>query len=275
MTDKSIEYLGRVVFQKQGIAGFKRLPKVFMAQEACFAFVTEGEYKVRDQTHLIDLNKHSGVLAKCTNYFYESVSEFNDQGAEAIGIFLYPEVLHALFGFDITSSDYCVDYNMKQVEVDKLLEYYRDSISILLDSPELVDDLLIESKLREFVLLMTKRTQAPSELDFIAAMFKPNFAKFEDVIQSNLYADLNVDELAALCHMSVSTFKRKFKQVYGEPPMKHITRLKINKAKVLLKDNSLRISDIVYETGFESISTFNRAFKAQVCLSPSDYRNSS
>ncbi|WP_206747410.1 helix-turn-helix domain-containing protein [Vibrio breoganii] len=54
--------------------------------------------------------------------------------------------------------------------------------------------------------------------------------------------------------------------------MKYITKLKINKAKVLLKDNSLRISDIVFETGFESISTFNRAFKGQTGLSPSQFR---
>ncbi len=270
---KTIKYNGRVVFQKQDIPSFKRMPRVFVDSEACFAFVTHGDFNVREQTESVSLNKNSGVLAKCTNYFYENASYHNDEGAgEAIGILLYPEIFQTLFNFDISQSNYTVNYNVMQVEVDRLLEHYRDSISILLDSPELADDLLIESKLREFVILMAKRTNAPSELDFLASMFKPNFAKFEDIIQSNLYTDLSVNELAALCHMSVSTFKRKFKEVYSEPPMKYITKLKINKAKVLLKDNNLRISDIVFETGFESISTFNRTFKGQTGLSPSAFR---
>ncbi|MDO6782356.1 hypothetical protein, partial [Marinovum sp. 1_MG-2023] len=86
---------------------------------------------------------------------------------------LYPEIFQSLFNFDISQSNYRVDYNIMQVEVYRLLEHYRDSISILLDSPELADDMLIESKLREFVILMSKRTNAPSELDFLASMFKP------------------------------------------------------------------------------------------------------
>lgn len=317
---KTIQYKGRVVFKKVSLPAVKRLKREYYENEACFAFVVDGEYQIRDQTQTLAVNNNTALLAKCTNYFYEApvhrfVQDSDGAGAyehsvqahssqaqstlpqkstnknQVIGVFLYPDIFQGLFDMDLSQSNHTVDYNIKQVEVNQLLAHYRDSIDILLESPELADDLLIENKLKEFVILMTKTVKAPSEVDFLAAMFKPHFAKFEAVIQRNLYADLNLQELADLCHMSVSTFKRKFKQAYGDSPMKYITRLKIDKAVALLRtdlrtdshthshtdshthlSNGLRISEIAFQTGFESVSTFNRSFKAQMGQSPSEYR---
>ena len=177
-----------------------------------------------------------------------------------------------LFEFDIKQSNHHVDYNLLQVPVNKLLEHYRESINILLDNPELADIELIKNKLREFVLLMTKTVEAPSEIDFLSSMFKPNFAKFEEVIQHNLYSNLSLDEFASLCHMSLSTFKRKFKEVYDESPAKYFTKMKMIKASELLLNNTTRISDVAYDLGYKSLTTFNRAFKEQTGKSPSEYR---
>lgn len=273
---KIIEYKGRVVFRKQPIPSFKRMARKYYNNEACFAFVTRGEYCVRDQTDRVDINRDAALLAKCTNYFYESNLYPEESGCdgEAIGIFLYPEIFQSLFSFNMAKSNHVVNYNLKQIEVDRLFGHYRDSIDILLDSPELADELLIESKLREFIILITKKVDAPSEIDFLASMFKPHYAQFEEVIQSNLYSDLSLDELARLCHMSLSTFKRKFRETYSESPKKYITRLKIEQATNLLKVQNNRISDIVFQTGFDSISTFNRAFKAQTGKSPTEFRMS-
>jgi AraC-like DNA-binding protein len=271
--EKTLEYKGHVVFKKLTIPAFKRFAREFASNEACFAFFTEGEYQVRTATGVLTVNRDIGLLAKCVNYFYETVSGQLEQGrGEVIGVFLFPDIFQRLFHFDFTQSDYQVDYDLKQVEVDQLLTHFRDSISILLDTPDLATPLMIETKLREFVLLMTQKVSAPSELDFLASMFKPNFVKFEQVIQHHLFSDVSIEELAALCHMSVSSFKRKFGEVYGQSPKKHISQLKIDKAISLLDEPSSRVSDIVFQTGFESISTFNRVFKKHIGCSPSEYR---
>lgn len=271
---KTLEYKGRVVFQKLCVPYFERLPKEYHENEACFVFVNQGGFNVRAQTQLLEINKDTALLAKCLNYFYETArkqGEKNDD-VEVVGIMLYPELVQNLFDFDIKKSSHTVDFNLKPVQVNQLLQHYRDSVNILLDHPELADEELIKNKLREFIILMTKTVEAPSELDFLASMFKPNFVKFEEVIQSNLYANLSQDELARLCHMSVSTFKRKFKEVYNESPSKYFSMMKINKSIDLLKNKELRISDIAYDMGFDSLTTFNRAFKSQTNKSPSEYR---
>ncbi len=272
----TLKLKGRVVFQKLQVLAFERLPKEYHENEACFIFVNQGNFQVRSQTEILQVNNETALLAKCLNYFYETIKkpgETNDN-IEVIGIMLYPELIKSLFDFDISNSNHKFDFNLKQVQVNKLLEHYRESINILLENPELADEELIKNKLREFIILMTKTINAPSELDFLAAMFKPNFAKFEEIIQRNLYANLSLDELASLCHMSLSTFKRKFTEVYTESPQKYFTKIKVDKSIALLKNNELRISDIAFDLGFDSPTTFNRVFKQQTGKSPSEYRMS-
>jgi AraC-like DNA-binding protein len=80
--------------------------------------------------------------------------------------------------------------------------------------------------------------------------------------------------MAALCHLSTSSFKRKFKETYDDSPKKYIARKKVEKAARLLRTQELRVSDIAYDVGFESLATFNRNFSGIYGKSPSEYRMS-
>ncbi|WP_272148794.1 helix-turn-helix domain-containing protein [Tenacibaculum aiptasiae] len=272
--EQIITYKDRVVFIKLSMPSFNRTLKEYMENEACFMFVNKGEVNVRSSEDYLTLNKKTSMLAKCLNYFFEPSKEPHncDEGIESIGIFLYPSLVKDLFEFDISNSNYTVDFNVKQIQVDRLLENYKESINILLDNPELADESIIKTKLKEFILLISKSQEAPSHLDFLAALFKPNEVSFKSTIHHNLYANLSLDELAALCHLSTSSFKRKFKAVFNDSPKKYIAKKKIEKAATLLKAKNDRISDIAYDVGFDSLATFNRNFTNIYGKSPSEYR---
>lgn len=272
--EQIIKYKDRIVFIRLSMPHFDRTLKQYMEDEACFMFVNKGEVGVRSQEDYFKLNKQVGMLAKCLNYFFEP-SDNPDackDGIESIGIFLYPSLIKDLFEFDLSSSHHKVDYNLKQVQIDKMLNNYKESIGILLDNPELVDERMIKTKLKEFVLLVSKSEAAPSQLDFLAALFKPNEVEFKSTIHHNLYANLSLGELAALCHLSLSSFKRKFLELFRESPKKYITKKKVEKAATLLKSGNQRISEIAYQVGFDSPATFNRNFVSQYEKSPSEYR---
>jgi len=83
---------------------------------------------------------------------------------------------------------------------------------------------------------------------------------------------LSLDELAALCHLSTSSFKRKFRETFDFSPKKFIALKKVERAAELLKSNEDRVSDIAYDVGFDSLATFNRNFSRIYGKSPSDYR---
>ena len=269
-----MKYKDRIVFGKQSMPYFERVPKNYAEDEACFVFVNQGEFSVRAQNDYVNLDRKHAILAKCLNYFFETNSEQKKcgDGVEVIAVLLYPSLVKELFEFDLSTSNFSFNYNIKQVQVDRLLENYKESINILLDNPELADENIIKTKLKEFVLLMVKSQHAPSQLDFLAALFKPMDVEFKSTIQHNLYANLSIEELARLCHLSTSSFKRKFKDTFDDSPKKYIARKKVEKAADLLKTNGLRVSDIAYDVGFDSLATFNRNFNNVYGKSPSEYR---
>ncbi|WP_083629394.1 helix-turn-helix domain-containing protein [Tenacibaculum agarivorans] len=272
--EKVITYKDRIVFIKLSMPFFNRTLKNYVEEEACFMFVNKGEVNVRTPEKYLTLNKNTAMIAKCLNYFFEPSNnkESCKDGIESIGVFLYPSLVKDLFDLDVTTSNYRVDYNVKQVQVDLMLENFKQSIAILLENPELVDDGIIKTKLKEFIQLVIKSQNAPSQLDFLAALFQPNQTEFKKVIQQNLYANLTIKELALLTHLSESSFKRKFKEVFQESPKKYLVRKKLEQAAELLKSSNNRISEIAYDVGFESASTFNRNFQMHFGKSPSAYR---
>ena len=271
---KVLRYKGRIVFEKLALPGFKRAPKLYQQNEACFMFVKEGEMAVRTPSQHFPIGREYGLLAKCFDYFLETSQRQQAENGplEVLGVLLYPEVVEELFDFELSKSQFRVDFNAKQVQVDQLLAAFRDSIDILLDHPELADEALVKTKLREFVLLISKTQGAPSHLDFLSAMFHKTASDFRSTILHNQYASLSLDEFAFLCSMSVSSFKRKFKEVFGESPRKYLAAKKLQKSAQLLKHSDLRISEIAYDCGFESISAFNRNFKSHFGMSPSAFR---
>ncbi|MBU6402667.1 MAG: helix-turn-helix transcriptional regulator, partial [Verrucomicrobia bacterium] len=74
--------------------------------------------------------------------------------------------------------------------------------------------------------------------------------------------------------VSVSRFYfcKLFKKATGMTLTEYVARVRIEKAKTLLVDPSLRISEVVFAAGFGSIPRFNSVFKRYVGMPPTEYR---
>jgi len=67
-------------------------------------------------------------------------------------------------------------------------------------------------------------------------------------------------------------FCKLFKKATGLNFTEYLSQLRIEKAKNLLLNPNLRVSEIAYETGFQSLTHFNRVFKRIAGQSPTTYR---
>lgn len=271
---KVLKYKGKIVFEKMTISNFKRMPKLFQENEACFMFINQGEFLVRTPTEVLTFDTETALLAKCFNYFFETTEEQRQQHEylEVIGVVIHASIVEEIFRFDLSTSDFTVDFDAKRVNVDTLLLIYKASINFLLDNPSIADDALILTKLKEFILMLSKVQNMPSELDFLSAMFTSLDYDFKTTIEHNVYSSLKLEEFAKLCNMSDSTFKRKFKSVYNQSFGQYIIQRKLEKATLLLAIEQHKIIDIALDCGFESISSFNRNFKKHKGISPSLFR---
>jgi AraC-like DNA-binding protein len=63
-----------------------------------------------------------------------------------------------------------------------------------------------------------------------------------------------------------------FKKVTGINFTDFLTRMRLERAKNLLLNPNMRISEIAFEVGFQSLTHFNRVFKRILGQSPTDYR---
>ena len=92
-------------------------------------------------------------------------------------------------------------------------------------------------------------------------------------IHKNLFADMDIEVIASQCGLSVSRFKSKFKEQIGVTPHSYINALKIDTAKVFLKDESKTITEIAYVLNFSSSNHFASIFKKYTGCTPSEFRN--
>jgi AraC family transcriptional regulator, exoenzyme S synthesis regulatory protein ExsA len=92
-------------------------------------------------------------------------------------------------------------------------------------------------------------------------------------VESNITNNISVEELAFLCNVSLSTFKRRFARIYGTSPNKWILKKRMEIAKELLQNNREKPGSIFYKIGYENHSSFTKSFKQTFGLTPQDFQN--
>ncbi len=98
--------------------------------------------------------------------------------------------------------------------------------------------------------------------------------RMNGVIVENLTnPDFSVEELARTMSISRVQLYRKIKAILGVSVSDHINEIRLEKAKELLKDASLPISEIAYEVGYSSPGYFSTAFKNKYGITPNRFRN--
>jgi transcriptional regulator GlxA family with amidase domain len=81
-----------------------------------------------------------------------------------------------------------------------------------------------------------------------------------------------VRRLARVSDVSEAHFARSFKEAFGVPPHRYLLTRRIERAKTLLRDTELSITDIAFQTGWQSLGTFGRTFRDITGESPGELR---
>jgi AraC-like DNA-binding protein len=100
----------------------------------------------------------------------------------------------------------------------------------------------------------------------------PVITRAKQFIQEHQSEDLSLGQVAKAVNTSTFYFCKMFKKATGVNFTDYLSRIRIEKAKNLLLNPNLRISEIAYEVGFQSLTHFNRVFKKIVGQSPTEYR---
>jgi AraC family transcriptional regulator len=97
------------------------------------------------------------------------------------------------------------------------------------------------------------------------------FERVCSYVEDNLGDNVSLAALAQVAGMSRFHFARQFRLRTGESPLGYVRRMRIERAKDLLRHSRLRIAALALALGFADQSHFTRAFQSSVGMSPARY----
>lgn len=146
----------------------------------------------------------------------------------------------------------------------------------LLENPALGGQQLIKNYLE---LLLINLMRSETEKNSSEAVFLPQ-EQFDELISDRVieYMKEHVDErlsvadICSILHYNKSYIFRQFKKTTGSSLMSYFTKLKVQKAKQLLRETALSVSDISDLLSFDNPNYFSKTFKKATGYTPSTYR---
>src|SRR5947208_10024825 len=94
----------------------------------------------------------------------------------------------------------------------------------------------------------------------------------KDRMDAASHEEWPVRRLARVSGVSEAHFARSFKEAFGVPPHRYLLTRRIERATALLRDTGLSITEIAFQTGWESLGTFGRTFRDITGESPGELR---
>ena len=240
---------------------------------ACFFFLSKGTMRSYDGRGLYTTTSQNAILKNCGRYIQRFVGADDEKDCEATAVFLYPELLKEIFRDEVP---YFLKSN-KAVQPRKylgnqLIEQYMNNLSIYFDEPEAFDEELGVLKLKELIHILLKSENSASLQELLSEVFSTTSIQLKEAVENNLTNDITIEQLAYICNMSLSTFKRAFKQTFNDTPARYIKNRRLEEAQRRILNSSERISDIAFDLGYIELSTFSTNFKIKFGASPSTYR---
>ena len=238
--------------------------------------MTEGMMLSYDARGQHRINEREAVLKQCGNYVQRYMAADGSEECEAIAVYLYPDLLREIYKNEVPS--FLKKSNItelpKKFVGNKLIEQFMMNLSIYFEDPDTLDEELGILKIKELMMILLKSENHEDIRQLLSEIFTPVDVKFKEAVEANIFNNLGLEQLAFICNMSLSTFKRKFKEAYNETPARYIRNKRLNHAASLLLSEDDSIANISYDSGFVDVTTFSASFHQKFGVSPSKYRQS-
>jgi AraC family transcriptional regulator len=176
----------------------------------------------------------------------------------------------------LVRSDLVVTFRARAVEGDERLARLARDLSEELQEDAAGQELIL-SGLIEHVLIHLLRRYAnlrrSGQLELSrAGLVDRRIRLAVELMQAHMERDLPLEEIASSAHLSPFHFARLFKKLTGATPHAYLASLRAARARALLAETDLSITEVGARVGYMSSSHFARAFRQATGISPRAYR---
>ncbi len=271
---KKIELFGKTIIQKVDL----KSPFEFsfpVADQACFLYMLKGETRFQFDHEDISIPTHHALLLNCINSGKQINNSINTDG-EIVIVTFHPDILKKIYERELPlifqKHDRITNQSSGIINNDFLIQKYIEGLIFYFENPSLVNEEILVLKLKEIIVLLSQTQNFETIQVILSQLFSPATYTFKQIIEANVFSQVNVDVLAQKTNLSVSSFKREFKKLYNDSPANYIKTKRLEKAAELLLISDERITEIAFECGFNDLANFTKSFGDQYRVSPTNYR---
>lgn len=241
-----------------------------------FSFLLEGQKSVQYAGAQAKINPNQFLLLSSGNCLmsekmaapggrYRSILFFADNKVLADFFIRHPQALQA-------PAQKNNEEPFLVFEKDAFLINFIESLGFILASDQPPSAEMRKVKLEELLLYLSEHYPEKIQRLRHFSYDTDDDLQIRQAITANIYNAVTVEELAFLCHMSLSTFKRRFARIYGTSPNKWLLEKRMQKAAQLLKQGECKASEIYFELGYENLSSFIQSFKQVHGITPKQFQ---
>ena len=272
LESKVIEFKGMPLFQK---ARFKTPMDMqgVIEEFACFFYIVEGNMLSYDSRGVNKIGENEAIIKNCNHYIQRYMPNEGSEECEAIAVYLYPDLLKLIYKDEVPSFlRQEKKPKPKKFIHNRLIEQYMNNLVVYFEEPDAFDEELGVLKLKELMMILLKSQNHESIKKLLSEIFAPVNVEFKTAIEQNLFNPLTLEQLAFICKMSLSSFKREFKKVFNETPARYIKTRRLDHAANKLLCSEEPVGTIAYDSGFQDVTTFSSSFKEKFGSSPKSFR---
>ena len=159
------------------------------------------------------------------------------------------------------------------VSSDTGLQAFFESMRTYFGGDEKPSEPLLRLKLKELIISILESRANHALAAYFRSLAGDDRPSLPAIMEKNYRYRLSLEEFARLCHRSLSSFKRDFRKHFDEPPGRWLLHKRLDYAAALLRSQTgMNVTDVVFDSGFEDISHFNKTFKSRFGCPPTAYR---
>jgi len=239
-----------------------------------FSFLQVGKKQVHFADASVMVNKEQSLLIKKGNWLWTEL--LDNENIYYCKLLFFSENMLRLFleKYELKNTKSTVVAPFFIIENDGYISDYLNTLSKVNHFNSISKNRLLTVKFEEILLYLLAKYGANFE-SYLHALIATKVSSFKTMVESNVYSNLKLEEVAFLCNMSLSTFKRHFYKEYGVNPGKWIQDKRLDYAKSLMINKGLAASEVYFEVGYTNLSNFSNAFKNKFGFSPREISGNS
>lgn len=237
-------------------------------------------YNVHQNAFCECIKTNHKALARCIECQQKVLAK--DRGADffgrcwaGVGEFVFPVIVaHKPLGF-ISVSGYRADEidRARLAQIAAKFDLSPDMLyakfgSLSADIPNAAQIRTLIHPLRHMLALLAQQEPLPGETTGTDTTYR----KIVDYLSEHYNRDVGLADIAAYCGYSESHVRHLFRQYSHITIRRYLTELRIKRAKNLLANTGMSVSDIAFEVGYNDSNYFTNTFRRETGLSPRAYR---